>query len=111
MSDLVQTIGNRLQRRRKALGYSQEVAAKKAGVHPTYIGQVERGEKNAPITSLSKICQALGFPMKQLFENLDPWDEEKSVANQCYSLVAEQPEDEWVALLQILKTTVNYKKN
>ncbi|WP_410173276.1 helix-turn-helix domain-containing protein, partial [Eubacterium aggregans] len=52
MSDLVQTIGNRLQRRRKALGYSQEVAAKKAGVHPTYIGQVERGEKNATITSL-----------------------------------------------------------
>ncbi|SDY01321.1 hypothetical protein SAMN04488579_11374 [Eubacterium barkeri] len=40
--------------------------------------------------------------MEQLFENLDPWNEAESVANQCYSLVA---------LLQILKTTVNYKKN
>lgn len=68
MSILTQTIGCRLRRYRQERGYSQEALAELAGLHPTYIGQVERGEKNVTIDSLAKISGALGVPLSQLFE-------------------------------------------
>ena len=58
MSKIATIIGQRLRRRRQELGYSQELTSEKAGLHPTYIGQVERGEKNATIESIEKICIA-----------------------------------------------------
>lgn len=45
MSKIANIIGDRLRHRRLELKYSQETVAEKAGLHPTYIGQVERGEK------------------------------------------------------------------
>ena len=47
MSELIQTIGMRLRNYRQQRQYSQEVLAERAGLHATYIGQVERGEKIA----------------------------------------------------------------
>ena len=55
MSTISETVGKRLRIRRTELGYSQELTSEKAGLHPTYIGQVERGEKNLTIESLEKI--------------------------------------------------------
>ena len=43
MSDIAKTVGRRLRSYRLALGLSQERLAERAGLHPTYIGQVERG--------------------------------------------------------------------
>ena len=43
---MTQTIGRKLRQFRQKKGYSQETLADRAGLHPTYIGQVERGEKN-----------------------------------------------------------------
>ena len=42
MSTISETVGKRLRIRRTELGYSQELTSEKAGLHPTYIGQVER---------------------------------------------------------------------
>ena len=56
MSEITTIVGQRLRLRRQELGYSQELTSEKAGLHPTYIGQVERGEKNATIESIEKIC-------------------------------------------------------
>ena len=70
MSQITQTIGIRLRQQRSRRGYSQERLAELAGLHPTYIGQIERGEKNLTVESLSKITQALGVPMSQLLEKL-----------------------------------------
>ena len=67
MSTISETVGKRLRIRRTELGYSQELTSEKAGLHPTYIGQVERGEKNLTIESLEKICNALEYPMEDLF--------------------------------------------
>ena len=55
MSNITICVGDRLRRRRIDLGYTQEHLAELADVHPTYIGQVERGEKNVTIESLEKI--------------------------------------------------------
>lgn len=61
--------GSRLRFAREELGISQEVLAEKAGLHRTYIGQVERGERNISIDNLEKLADAVG---EQLWEMLRP---------------------------------------
>mgnify|MGYP003294991583 CR=1 FL=1 len=54
MSELAKTVGQRIRNYRTKLGLSQEKLAELSGCHPTYIGQLERGEKNATIESIEK---------------------------------------------------------
>lgn len=54
MSEIATIVGQRLRLRRQELGYSQELTSEKAGLHPTYIGQVERGEKTPRLKALPK---------------------------------------------------------
>lgn len=61
--------GSRLRFAREALGISQEALAEKAGLHRTYNGQVERGERNISIDTLEKLANAVG---EQLWEILLP---------------------------------------
>lgn len=55
---------------RKAKGFSQEELADQSGLHRTYIGMIERGEKNLTLVSISKIAEALQISMSELFANL-----------------------------------------
>ena len=68
--DFLQTIGKRIRARRHALGMSQEALAERAGLHYTYIGQIERGEKNASIETMLKLCAALDTTLEKLFEKI-----------------------------------------
>ena len=52
MSEIAKIIGQRLRCYRIQSGLSQEKVAERSGCHPTYIGQVERGEKNATLESI-----------------------------------------------------------
>jgi transcriptional regulator with XRE-family HTH domain len=54
----------RIERHRK--GYSQEDLAEHSGLHRTYIGVVERGEKNISIFNCLKISKALGINLYEL---------------------------------------------
>lgn len=60
--DISKKIGKTISRLRKEKGYSQEDFANKIGVHRTYIGMIERGEKNITLVTLTKIAK--GFNMK-----------------------------------------------
>jgi len=51
--------GAQLRKLRKEMGYSQEDLADKAKLHPTYIGQIERGLRNPSLVNLEKIAKAL----------------------------------------------------
>ena len=76
---IAKTIGERLRIYRVQKGWSQEVLAEYAKLHPTYIGQLERGEKNATLESISKIAAALDVPLSKLFENISLLAEEPGV--------------------------------
>ncbi|KJK04614.1 transcriptional regulator [Burkholderiaceae bacterium 26] len=56
---LVAIFAHNVRRRRIALGLSQEQLAEKAGVHRTYVGMLERSEKNVTIYNIERIATAL----------------------------------------------------
>jgi transcriptional regulator with XRE-family HTH domain len=55
----LQQVGDRLRDRRVELELTQEQLATKCGLHRTFIGQVERGERNAAVLNLRLIAKAL----------------------------------------------------
>ncbi|NLW04301.1 MAG: helix-turn-helix transcriptional regulator [Pseudomonadaceae bacterium] len=59
--------GSRVREKRKESGLSQEELADLAGVHRTYIGMVERGEKNVSLLNIHKIASAMNIDIKELF--------------------------------------------
>jgi len=58
---------NNVRKFRKEQNLSQEELAWKAGVHRTYIGSVERGERNITINVMEKICKALKKKITDFF--------------------------------------------
>lgn len=63
-------LGQRIRARRHALSLSQEAFASEVGLHRTYIGAVERGERNVTVLTLLRIATALGVDAAELVEGL-----------------------------------------
>ena len=105
-----QMIGLRIRNYRLQLGLSQEKLAELAGFHPTYIGQLERGEKNATIESVAKIAAALHVPLSRLFEKLDRDEtDSENIPLYCYELLSSKSKSEQRRLYRILKEVEQYK--
>ncbi|MFI3285791.1 MAG: helix-turn-helix transcriptional regulator [Rikenellaceae bacterium] len=67
MKEIILTkFGQRVQTIRKKQGLSQERLADKADLHRTYIGMIERGEKNITLRNIEKIANALNINIKEL---------------------------------------------
>lgn len=66
MDNITKLVGTRIRGFRKEKRLSQEELAEKCSLHPTYIGQLERGEKNHTIESVMKIANGLEIPIDQL---------------------------------------------
>lgn len=60
------TFATNLRKVRKELGYSQEELADLAGLHRTYVGSVERGERNISIDNMECLANALNRPLIDL---------------------------------------------
>ncbi len=61
--------GKRVREERMKLGLSQEQLAARAEVHRTYIGMIERAEKNITLENIEKICKALNIKIRDFFNN------------------------------------------
>ena len=72
MAKSIQTaLGARIRKLRTALEWSQERLAEASGMHWTYIGQVERGERNLTLQSIQAIAKALNLKISDLFRGVD----------------------------------------
>jgi len=60
--------GNRVREIRKKRGYSQEELAFRSNLHRTYIGMIERAEKNITLINIEKISHGLQVNICELFE-------------------------------------------
>lgn len=64
---ILNTFGERVAEERRKLGLSQEELGARAGLHRTYIGMIERAEKNITLVNIEKIAKSLGKKMTELF--------------------------------------------
>lgn len=67
---VLERFGQKVREERLKQGLSQEKLAAKAGVHRTYIGMVERAEKNITLGNMSKIAKALNIKLSELISDL-----------------------------------------
>lgn len=69
-SDVLKELGKRIRQRRKDLGWSQEQFALEAEIDRSYVGGVERGQRNVTFTVLCRLCEALGCDVAALTSQL-----------------------------------------
>ena len=106
MENISLIFGQRIRTQRKKLGLSQEQLAELCDLYPTYIGQLERGEKNASLENIMRVCKGLNTASAQLFENIHI-GEETSVADEIYEILLQFTDEEQKTLLEMMK---NIKK-
>ncbi len=112
MCDLAKIIGQRIRNYRTQLGLSQEKLAELAGCHPTYIGQLERGEKNATLESIEKVASSLKVSLSKLFENIgDENISERNLPLECYEFLLTKSREEQEQIIKILIEMDKYKSN
>ena len=109
MSEISKLIGQRIRNYRTQQKLSQEKLAELSGCHPTYIGQVERGEKNATLESIEKIASALNIPLAQLFEKLGDGEMSDSIPLKCYEFLSAKSKTEQEHLYRLLIEMDKYK--
>jgi len=110
--DLVKIVGERIRFYRKERGLSQEELAYRASLHSTYIGQLERGEKNATIESLAKVCSALDITLADFFES--GADQPKVLSfelEQVVHLLKERSMKDQRAILVVIESLIAWKDN
>jgi transcriptional regulator with XRE-family HTH domain len=71
MDDGLRRLGVRIRELRTRRGWSQESFADIAGVHRTYMGHLERGEKNVSFLSIVRVANALGVTLSELLSGLE----------------------------------------
>ncbi len=66
---ILEKFGEKVRKERRQKGLSQEELAARAGVHRTYIGMIERSEKNITLENIEKITKALGLKISDFFKD------------------------------------------
>lgn len=112
MNEIGQIIGERIKQLRKKRKWSQEELAHRANINRTYIGELERGEKNATIDILAKVVNALETTFEELFQYVQPPVENKDnnilpvLINRLNTLNVEEQK----ALLELFEFLTRWKK-
>ena len=111
MSEIAKLVGQRIRNYRMGQALSQEKLAEMAGCHPTYIGQLERGEKNATLESVEKIASALNISLSKLFEKMGRQEDgTRDIPSECYDFLSAKSKEEQEQLYRILIEIDEYKR-
>ncbi len=65
----LEKFGEKVREERHKQGLSQEELASRAGVHRTYIGMIERAEKNITLENIEKVAKALSLKISEFFKD------------------------------------------
>jgi transcriptional regulator with XRE-family HTH domain len=68
-TDVRSLFGKRIRQLRQRAGISQEALADRCGLHRTYVGGIERGERNPSLMNIARIAKALNVPLVDLFRS------------------------------------------
>ncbi len=105
--DIAKELGLRIRHFRKKKRMTQEKLAEICCLHPTYIGQLERGEKNPTVESICRIARGLEIPVSKLLENIEAMNHsDNSIPMQVYHLLLTLPPDSQVHIANILSEIV-----
>jgi transcriptional regulator with XRE-family HTH domain len=66
--DIRTRLGLNVRRLREAKGWSQEDYADRAGIHRTYVSDIERGKRNPTVTVVEKLAKPLGIDAGSLLD-------------------------------------------
>ena len=72
-NNILKEIGLRIRGRRLMLGLSQEELGWQCDLHRTYIGMLERGEKNLTVSSMVRICAGLKIKISELLVGIEDY--------------------------------------
>lgn len=68
--DILERFGERVRVLRKEQGYSQEAFAAACGLDRTYMGGIERGERNVALRNIERIARTLGLTVAELMDGV-----------------------------------------
>lgn len=109
--EIYNVIGKRIRNYRRKAGYNQNTLAKKTGLFPDYIGQIERGESKASLRSIFKIANALEIPLEVLFENIIQNENDvETLSSEAYELIDSLTVKEQKAIIRLIKEIIEYRK-
>ena len=63
---ILRQFGTKVKKLREAKGWTQEELARRTGLHRTYIGSIERCERNVSLINIEKLTKALSVPIEYL---------------------------------------------
>lgn len=105
METITSSFGKRIRSIRVSKGISQEKLAERCGLHPTYIGQIERGEKSPTLDTVDKLSAGLEISVGELFYNMENVDTD--FAKKAYNLLLPLPPSQQEKLYNVLCEILN----
>lgn len=101
--NITKELGLRIRYYRKEKHITQEKLAEICNLHPTYVGQLERGEKNATIESIYRIAKGLDIPISKLLDNVEYLENNaESISLEIYHQLLLLPQSKQESILKIL---------
>ncbi|MNI45797.1 HTH-type transcriptional regulator SinR [compost metagenome] len=104
--NLPESVGNRIRELRKAKGWTQEQLAEAASLHYSYIGGVERGDRNISLETLEKIIAAFQVPAVEIFRFEDETDRRKAL-DEHMTLISDRITEEITAITRINREVIS----
>lgn len=114
MDEISIKIGNRIRQIRHIQGVSQEELALAAGINRSFMGQLERGEKNATVKTIEKVCIVLGVTLHEFFAFEYGIPESRNETNtyiKISSMLKQLDDRQASQLLDIMKKITDFKNS
>lgn len=100
MEDLMERMGRRIRAARSAAQLTQESLAERADLHPSYVGQLERGHREPSLKAVKKVADALGLEFHTLFA---PLDSDAAFSSEVSAIISDVPDEKRDGLVLALR--------